>query len=50
MTMQAYYPVKTLCEVLDLPRSSFYHAPAVAEDGDLRAGLLDLGDLDSNQD
>lgn len=42
MTMQANYPVKILCEVLDLPRSSFYHTPAVAEDGELRAALLDL--------
>ena len=42
MTMQSDYPVKTICDVLDLPRSSFYHTRAVAEDGDLRAALLDL--------
>ncbi len=42
MTMQADYPVKTICEVLDLPRSTFYHTRAVAEDSDLRAALLDL--------
>jgi putative transposase len=42
MTMQTDYPVKTICEVLDLPRSTFYHTPAVAEDGALRAALLDL--------
>jgi putative transposase len=42
MTMQTDYPVKTICEVLDLPRSTFYHTPAVAEDGDLRMALLDL--------
>lgn len=42
MTMQTEYPVKTICEVLDLPRSTFYHTPAVAEDGELRAALLDL--------
>jgi transposase InsO family protein len=42
MTMQREYPVKTICEVLDLPRSSFYHTSAAAEDGDLRAALLDL--------
>lgn len=42
MTMQANYPVKTICEVLDLARSSFYHLAAAAEDGDLRAALLDL--------
>lgn len=42
MTMQTDYPVKAICEVLDLPRSTFYHTRAVAEDGDLRAALLDL--------
>jgi putative transposase len=42
MTMQTDYPVKTICQVLELPRSSFYHTHAVAEDGDLRAALLDL--------
>lgn len=42
MTIQTDYPVKTICEVLDLPRSSFYHTRAVAEDGDLQAALLDL--------
>lgn len=42
MTMQSDYPVKTICAVLDLPRSTFYHTHAVVEDGDLRAALLDL--------
>lgn len=42
MTMQTDYPVKTICKVLDLPRSTFYHTRAVAEDGDLRAALLGL--------
>ena len=42
MTMQTHYPVKTICEVLDLPRSTFYHMTAVAQDGALRAALLDL--------
>ena len=42
MTMQTDYPVKTICDVLDLPRSTFYHTRAVAEDDDLRAALLDL--------
>jgi transposase InsO family protein len=42
MTLQSDYPVKTIREVLDVPRSSFYHTPAVAADGDLRAALLDL--------
>lgn len=42
MTMQADYPVKTLCEVLDLPRSTFYHTGTVPKEGALRARLLDL--------
>lgn len=42
MTMQTDYPVKTICEVLDLPRSSFYHRTSEAEDADLRTVLLDL--------
>ena len=42
MTMKTEYPVKTICVVLDLPRSTFYHIPTVAEEGDLRAALLDL--------
>lgn len=42
MTMQTQYPVKTICDVLDLPRSPFYHTAAATEDGDLRTALLDL--------
>lgn len=42
MTMQTDYPVKTICKVLDLARSTFYHTRAVAEEGDLRAALLEL--------
>jgi len=42
MTMQADYPVKTICEVLDLPRSSFYHRASEGDDPDLRDALLDL--------
>jgi hypothetical protein len=42
MTMQTDYPVKTLCDVLDLPRSSFYHRASETADADLRAALLDL--------
>jgi transposase InsO family protein len=34
--------VKTICDVLDVPRSTFYHPTAAAEDGVLRAALLDL--------
>lgn len=36
------YPVKDICEVLGLPRSSFYHSEAVEEDGALRVALQDL--------
>jgi transposase InsO family protein len=42
MTMQADYPVKTICEVLDLPRSSFYQRASEGDDLALRAALLDL--------
>jgi transposase InsO family protein len=34
------YPVKTICAVLDLPRSSYYHKPAEAADEPLRSALL----------
>lgn len=40
--MQNDYPVKTICDVLDLPRSSFYHRAAETDDTALRAALLDL--------
>jgi transposase InsO family protein len=46
MTMQTDYPVKTICEVLNLPRSTFYHSAAAAENGDLRLALLDLAGQD----
>ena len=42
MRLQTDYPVKTICAVLDLARSTFYHTAAAAEDGDLRTALLDL--------
>jgi len=42
MTIQTQYPVKSICAVLDLPRSTFYHPPIRREDGDLRAALLEL--------
>ncbi len=42
MTMQADYPVKTICEVLDLPRSSFYHQGSAADETAVRQALLDL--------
>lgn len=42
MTMQTQYPVKTICAVLDLPRSTFYHPAVAAQDRDLRVALLEL--------
>lgn len=42
MTMQADYPVKTICEVLALPRSSFYHRASASDEADLQSALLDL--------
>lgn len=34
------YPVKTICDVLELPRSSYYHQPNLAADESLRAALV----------
>jgi transposase InsO family protein len=34
------YPVKTLCDVLELPRSSYYHPPKLQADELLRAALV----------
>lgn len=42
MTMQMDYPVTTICAVLDLPRSNFYHRVHEKDDADLRVALLDL--------
>lgn len=42
MTLQVDYPVKTICDVLDLARSTFYHTCSGAEAGELGAALLDL--------
>lgn len=42
MTLQTDYPVKTICAVLDLPRSSFYHRASESDDPALRAALPDL--------
>ena len=38
--MAAAYPVKVLCDVLSLSRSSYYHQSQVADDAPLRAALL----------
>lgn len=34
------YPVKTICGVLELPRSSYYHQPNLQADKSLRAALV----------
>ena len=42
MTLQPDYPLKTICAVLELPRSSFYHRPEETADGELRTALVEL--------
>lgn len=42
MTIRADYPVKTICEMLNLPRSSFYHRTSASDVADLQIALLDL--------
>jgi transposase InsO family protein len=42
MTLQRHYPLKTICSALELPRSTFYHHSAKADDHDLRAALVEL--------
>jgi transposase InsO family protein len=42
MSLQAEYPVKSICEVLGLARSSFYHRAREVDEDDLRAALLEL--------
>ena len=38
------YPVKTICDVLGLPRSSYYHKPNVSIDESLRTALIALAE------
>lgn len=42
MSLQAEYPVTSICEVLDLARSSFYHRAKPVDEDDLRAALLEF--------
>jgi transposase InsO family protein len=42
MSLRAEYPVKSICRVLDLARSTFYHRAREADERDLRAALLEL--------
>jgi len=42
MAMREDYPAKTVCEVLELPRSSFYYQPQQADDEALRAALIQV--------
>jgi transposase InsO family protein len=34
------YPIQTICDVIDLPRSSYYHKPSRTADESLRTALL----------
>ena len=38
------YPVKTLCDVLELARSSYYHKPNMSTNESLRAALIALAE------
>jgi transposase InsO family protein len=42
MTLRQQYPVKAICAALELPRSTFYHQAAEADDHDLCAALVEL--------
>jgi len=42
MSLRAQYPVKSICGVLDLARSTFYHHGIEPDDSDLRAALLEF--------
>jgi putative transposase len=42
MTLTAEYPVKTICTVLGLARSSFYHTPVAEVNDELRRALQQL--------
>jgi len=42
MTLQKEYPVTEICEVLDLPRSTFYHRSTAQNDTALRQALVEL--------
>ena len=44
MALTHDYPVSLLCQVLDYPRSSYYHQIQEAADGDLQAALLRLAE------
>jgi putative transposase len=38
--LEPEYPVKTICAVIELPRSSYYHRPNLQTDESLRTALL----------
>jgi len=42
MTLRAEYPVISICGVLDLARSTFYHRASELDESDLQAALLEL--------
>ena len=41
LLLRDHFPIKTLCEVLDVPRSSVYYTPRPAEDRMLRDVLIE---------
>jgi putative transposase len=42
LLLHQHFPIKTLCEVLGVPRSSFYFQPEPGEDRPLRDALIEL--------
>jgi hypothetical protein len=42
MSLQAEYPVKSICDMPGLARSSFYHRVKSVDENDLRTALLEL--------
>jgi putative transposase len=42
MRLKEEYPVTTICAVLDLPRSSFYHQPVAPDESGLQLAIQDL--------
>src|SRR6266568_3674874 len=42
LLLREHYPIKTLCEVLGLPRSSAYYQPRPSEDRPVREALIEL--------
>ena len=41
-TLAQTYPVTMVCQVLDLPRSSYYYQPVERDESDLKAAIEEL--------